>query len=251
MDAIHTYRSLFFALISILFTSTATAGYFGASQSFNKTATFDTQEDGLRVDFGSDVTPWLDLEWSYIDYGHSTFDDPTFNPGDDTDDDDNERYENIGFGNQRVNEQTAEFTGITNLRTQGIAAGLKFKKSVNNWLQLYARVSFMAWYVESTNVSIYQPRDPYDAEGNQITNPDDFSNADNLNGCGHLDFCRIEDTDNPNTNWAVDFWYGYGAIIKPYSWLAIRTEYSIVTLNAVDFPKSTLEGFSAGLEIFY
>lgn len=250
MDVPFNLRIFVFTLTSICFSSLSHAGYFGASQSFNTTASFDNQEDGFRVDFGSQATSWLDLEWSYIDYGESGYDDPNFVLGDPDDEDDNDRFENTGFGEQRVNEQTASYTGISYLRTQGIAAGLKFKKQVNNWMQVYGRVSFLAWQADSTEVAIFAPRPAFDSDGNALADPNDVDNASNLNGCERLTYCRQE-SDEVKHTWAVDFWYGYGALFKPFNWLAIRTEYSIVTLNAVEFPKGTLEGFSAGLEIHF
>lgn len=227
------------------------AGYFGASEGSNTSISFDKQERGLRVDFGSDATPWLDLEWSYIDYGYSSYNDPTFTLGDPEDDDDFDRYEHFKYGSQYVTEEDAEFSGIGSIRVRGISAGLKFKKDLATWLDVYARVSLMAWESQHTQLNIYSPRNPYDSDGNQIMDPVNLSNADNLNPCGTLDFCRIEDTENPVHTWAVDFWYGYGAIFKPFSWLALRAEYSIITLNAINFPQAKLETVSAGLEIHY
>lgn len=250
MDAPFNLRTIVITIVTACFSSFLHAGYFGASQSFNTTASFDQQDDGFRVDFGSNATDWLDLEWSYIDYGNSAYDDPNFVLGDPDDEDDEDRFENTGYGTQRVNEQTASYSGISYLRAQGIGAGLKFKKQVNNWMQLYGRISFLAWQADSTNVTIFAPRPAYDSDGNALADPNDVTNANNLNDCGTLSYCRIESSEKEQT-WAVDFWYGYGALFKPFSWLAIRTEYSIVTLNAVEFPKGTLEGFSAGLEIHF
>ena len=251
MDARTSTKTKLLLFISLIITSfAANAGYFGAAQTFNSSATFDEQDNGFRIDFGSDTTPWLDLEWSYIDYGYSRFDDPDFVLGDPDDDGDEDRFENIGFGDDSVNEQVARFEGLTNLRAQGISAGLKFKKDINNWMKVYARVSFLAWHSESINVTIFAPRPGFDSDGNEL--PEGSTETpNNLNDCGTISYCRIEDTDDVTETFGVDFWYGYGAIFKPYSWLAIRTEYSIVTLKAVDFPKGKLEGFSAGLEIHY
>lgn len=251
MDAHTSAKTRLLLFIGLLFISlTGHAGYFGAAQNFNSSATFDEQDDGFRIDFGSNVTPWLDLEWSYIDYGYSRFNDPDFVLGDVDDEDDKDRFENIGYGDDSVNEQVARFEGLTNLRTQGVAAGLKFKKSVNKWVQIYARASFLAWHSESINVTIFAPRPGFDSDGNEL--PEGSTDTPtNLNTCGTVSYCRIEDTNNSKNTWAVDFWYGYGAIIKPYSWLALRAEYSIVTLNAVEFPKGKLEGFSTGLEIHF
>ena len=251
MDVFTSLKTYAWVFISCTFLSYNThAGYFGAAHSFNSSASFDQQDDGFRVDFGSHVTPWLDLEWSYIDYGYSRYDDPTFKEGEPDDVDDNGRFENTGYGEQSVNEQVARFEGLANIRTQGLAAGLKFKKSVNNWMQVYAKVSFMAWQSESISMTVFAPRPAFDSDGNEL--PDGSTDTPiNLNDCGTLEFCRVEDSNNPKTTWAVDFWYGYGAIFKPFDWLALRTEYSIVTLNAEAFPRGKLEAFSTGLEIHF
>ena len=251
MDAPISFKTHVLTLIGLTLLSVSShAGYFGAAQTFNSSATFDQQDDGFRVDFGSNVTPWLDLEWSYIDYGNSEFDDPNFVEGKADDEDDNGKFEDIGFGDTSVNEQRARFDGLARVNTQGISAGLKFKKTVNNWAQIYARVSFLAWKSDSVSVTVFAPRPGFDSDGNEL--PEGSTETpSNLNECGTLEYCRIEGSDNPNTTWAVDFWYGYGAIFKPLSWLAIRTEYSIVTLNAESFPKGKLEGISTGIEIHF
>ncbi|MGR6874269.1 hypothetical protein ACU6U9_18620 [Pseudomonas sp. HK3] len=251
MKAHTSLKTKLLLFIGLFFISLASqAGYFGVAQNFNSSATFNDQDDGFRVDSGSNVTPWLDLEWSYIDYGTSRFDDPNFVLGDDDDEDDKDRFENIGYGEDSVNEQTARFKGLSSIRTQGVSAGLKFKKSVNNWMQIYARASFLAWHSKNTNVTIFAPRPGFDSDGNEL--PDGSTDTpNNLNDCGTITYCRIEDSKSPKDKWAVDFWYGYGAIFKPYNWLAIRAEYSIVTLNAVEFPKGKLEGFSTGFEIHF
>lgn len=251
MDALTSFKTLALVFISgTLFSFHVHAGYFGAAHNINTSASFDQQDDGFRVDFGSNVTPWLDLEWSYIDYGYSRYDDPTFKEGDPDDIDDNGSFENTGYGEQSVNEQVARFEGLANIRTQGLSAGLKFKKSVNDWMQVYARVSFMAWQAESISMTIFAPRPAFDSDGNET----DLDNAANIpDECPNQDLngCRVVDTDNPKSTWAVDFWYGYGAIFKPLSWLAVRTEYSILTLNAEAFPRGKLEAFSTGLEIHF
>lgn len=234
-------------LLSMLFAPTAMAGYLGAFESLNKSASFNHQENGIQVTFGSDTEDWLDLEWSFVDYGYSSYDDPTFRLADPSDPDDFDRFEGFLYGNQIVNEETAEFSGIAKLRARGVSAGLKFKKNLTSWLDLYARVSLMAWEAESISLSIYEAREGFDSDGNSA----DEEFADNINPCGTLDFCRIEDPENPVHTWGVDFWYGYGATIKPFNWLAFRAEYSVITLNAVNFPNAKLESFMAGLEFYY
>lgn len=251
MDALTLLKTYIWVLITtVIFSHSAQAGYFGASHSIHSSASFDEQDDGFRVDFGSKVTPWLDLEWSYIDYGYSRYNEPNFVEGDPDDADDNGYFDNTGYGNQTINEQRARFDGIANIRTQGIAAGLKFKKSINNWMQVYARVSFMAWESKSINMTVFAPRPAFDSDGNEL-DPNSTETPSNLNDCGTLDYCLIKDDNNPESTWAVDFWYGYGAIFKPFDWLAVRTEYSIVTLNAEAFPRAKLETLSTGLEIHF
>lgn len=234
--------------LSLFVSQVTQAGYLGSGYSSNSSESFDTQRDGFRVDFGANVNSFLDLEWSYVDFGESLYDDPTFEPGDttnlDTSDDDG-RFTDVGFGSQR----SSEYSGFSDLHTKGAAAGLKFKKSANNWLQFYARVSLLAWEAQTTAFEIYAPRQPEDSDGNVISGTD-TSAAVNETPCGGFDYCRTPGEPG-KTSWAVDFWYGYGLIMKPFSWMAIRAEYSMVTLNAVEFPKAVLEGFNTSLEIHF
>ncbi len=226
------------------------AGFIGAGSIINSSVTFDKQDNGLRLDWGSNASKSIDLEWSYIDFGNSHYDDPTYveaNTTDSDDTNDSPNFEDIGFGN--VSRSQGTYKGISGLHIQALSAGLKFKQDANDWLQFYARASFLAWQADSTNIEIYGPREGLNDAGDPLGGADP-STASNLNPCGHLEFCRVADIEG-KTHWAVDFWYGYGLLMKPYNWLAFRAEYSIVTLNAVDFPRAKLDGFTTSLEIHF
>jgi opacity protein-like surface antigen len=235
---------LFLFSIFTLLSLNSYAGYFGGGISHTKSESFHTQYNGIRVDFGAHVNSFIDLEWNYVDFGKSFFDDPTFVAGDttnaDPDDDDND-FTGTGFGN----ESNSSFIGLKKIHTQGLAGGLKFKKAVNNWLQAYARVSLLAWEAQTTQFGLYAPVEPEDDAGNSVGRAD----ATNASPCG-FDLCRTED-EKGEPHWAVDFWYGYGLIAKPFNWLAFRVEYSFTTLDAVDFPRGKMEGLNSTLEIHF
>ncbi len=246
-------RALFpiFTVCLLLNANQVFAGFIGAGSIINSSVTFDKQDDGLRLDWGSNINKHIDLEWSHIDFGSSRYDDPTYVAADITDTDDTNdtpNFENIGFGD--VSRSEGSYKGISRLDIQALSAGLKFKKDATNWLQFYARASFLAWQADTTNIEIYGPRDGRDAEGELLAGGVDPLTASNLNPCGHLESCRVADIKG-KTHWAVDFWYGYGLLIKPYDWLAFRAEYSIVTLNAVDFPRAKLDGFTTSVEMHF
>lgn len=249
------YRISFF-LLSLLMaaTSHSEGGYIGFGQSINSSVNYDKQNNGLRIDLGATANDSLDLEWSFLDFGVSDYNDPAVIPADLTDADDSndlDYYDNSGFG--KTSRSAGSYIGFSQTHTYGISAGLKFKKPVNEWLKVFARASFLAWQSNPTHLELYLPRDPVNAQGNPfIDDPaDDTDSPANLNPCGTNTFCRIEDDKLAKTFWAVDFWYGYGLIIQPLAWLAIKAEYSTTTLNAFDFPKSKIEGFTTSLEIHY
>ncbi len=244
-------------IFSILFLSPcySEGGYVGVGTAFNSSETFDSQDTGLRLDWGATITDGIDLEWSLIDFGKSYFDDPTFIEPDLTDSDtsnDSPQFTNIGYGTVST-AGGGSYQGISNLHTLGLSAGLKFKKRVNDWIQIFARASFLGWQANTSMVGIYgETQATYatsDADGNALP-AGDTSIITNYNPCGHNGFCRAVEEDG-KTHYAVDFWYGYGLMLKPYNWLVLRAEYSTTTLNAVDFPKSTLEGITTSMEIHY
>jgi hypothetical protein len=246
------YATVFIFYVS---SSYSEGGYVGMGAAFNSSEAFDSQDSGLRLDWGATITDGIDLEWSLIDFGKSYYDDPTFIEPDLTDSDesnDSPQFEDIGFGNAS-SAGGGSYQGISNLHTIGLSAGLKFKKRVSNTIQIFARASFLGWQANTSMVEIYGATDPeyatVDAEGNALPSGD-TSIISNYNPCGTNGFCRAIEEDG-KTHYAVDFWYGYGIIAKPYKWLALRAEYSITTLNAVDFPKATLEGFTTSMEIHY
>ncbi len=245
-------RHFFIFFIPILLSISAHgSGYLGAGHSLNSSVTFDEQNNGLRIDWGTSATSNLDLEWSYVDFGESSYNHPTYVSAADAanepdNDDDTARYDNLGFGSVSRSGDEVTYRGIDNLHTQGLSAGLKFKINANSWLQLYARASLLVWQATTETIELSAERvaviETEDGDGNPI---DPITT--NLNDCGNLTECQQEG----KTVNAVDFWYGYGFIAKPLDWLAIRAEYSTVTLNAVDFPKSTLEGLNTSLEIHF
>ncbi len=237
----------FFILLSVIFLSLPahSSGYFGAGQSFNSSASIDNQSNGLRIDWGANVTKNLDLEWSVVDFGASSYDHPSYVSADDSGDDiEGDTYEDLGFGSLSRADDKIVYRGIDSLHAKGVSAGLKFKINANEWLQFYARASLLVWQSDTQAIEL--------SEGREAIFEEDDAGAptsviSNLNACGNLTQCQTEG----KTVDAVDFWYGYGFIAKPLDWLAIRAEYSIITLNAVDFPSATLEGLSTGLEIHF
>jgi hypothetical protein len=233
----------FFSLLII--SAPSFDGFIGGGTSFNNSKSFDQQEDGMRLDFGSHASKVFDLEFNLVDFGKSSYDDPTYIPPDDAEPNDLGSFTNPGFGSVSSSDGGIQYTGISSLETMGIGMGLKLKKSVNSWLKVYARASFLLWQSDSQNFEFYGVRDPENAAGDLTTE----ALAVNQNPCGTLSTCRI-DTEESKTQ-AVDFWYGYGLIAMPFSWLAIRTEYSITTLNAVEFPKAVLEGVTVSLEAHF
>ena len=239
---------LFLFSIFTLLSLNSYAGYFGGGISHTKSESFDTQYNGIRVDFGANVNSFLDLEWNYIDFGKSFYDDPTYEEGDTSDSDtsnDDGRFINKGFGKSG----STSYVGLSDLHTQGLAGGLKFKKNVNDWVQVFARVSLLAWESKTNQFEMHIAEAPEDAVGNIISGAD-TSAAVNRNSCGHFEFCRSEN-EAGEPHWAVDFWYGYGLLVKPVSWLALRAEYSFTTLDAVDFPRGKMEGLNSTLEIHF
>jgi opacity protein-like surface antigen len=248
------FRTVLMSLLGLVTATASHAGFIGGGHLFTDTETFDMQEEGARVDFGTNINSGLDLEWGYVEFGKSTFNRPDYKEGNTVDFDsnnDDESFKNIGFG--RITSSSSEggktYRGINSILTNGLSAGFKLNLRANDWLTLYGRASFLAWKAETTLIEMYAERNPLNDSGDTVA-PED---ATNLNPCGTLggEGQRCEIVSDGKDHWAVDFWYGYGVLLQPYSWMAIRTEYSIVTLNAVDFPKSVLEGFSTSLEVHF
>lgn len=240
-------RTLFNTLfISMLFTTSyAFAGFIGGGSSTNSSKSFDHQENGFQVNFGSHINQAVDLEFNYVEFGASSFDDPSFVEPDTLDANDFGTFENIGFGGVSRGDGGIKYSGFNKIETFGVGAGLKLKKSVKSWLEVYAKVSFLAWESQASRFELYSARAPQNDDGDTVSE----QNATNQTPCGSLASCRQELESTKFQ--AVDFWYGYGFIVKPTSWIALRTEYSIITLNATEFPKSVLEGLTASLEIHF
>ncbi len=242
---------LAFLILFLICLPSHSQGYIGAGHSTNSSVTFDKQSDGLRIDWGTKASSNIDLEWSYIDFGESAFNEPNYISTVESERDDGlDTYENLGFGGLSRSDDHITYNGIESLHAQGLSAGLKFKLNANNWLQLYARASLLIWQATSQTIELSEGREEVyatvDADGVALPSGD-TSIITNQNSCGTLKRCVQEG----NKFEAVDFWYGYGFIAKPLDWLAVRAEYSTVTLNAINFPKGKLEGVNASLEIHF
>ncbi len=228
----------FFIFLTVILLSlpTHSSSYIGAGHSINSSANVDNQSDGLRIDWGATINSNLDLEWSLVDFGASSYGRPTYvEPI--PEDNEKDNYENIGFGSLSRASDSIVYRGTDSLHARGVSAGLKFKMNANEWLQLYARASLFLWQAETKDIELSEGREEISIAGT----------VTNSNLCGNVTQCLIAG----KTVDAVDFWYGYGLTAKPLDWLAIRVEYSIISLSAVNFPSATLEGISTGLELHF
>jgi len=72
------FRKFFFIFVISVLSSASHSGYLGGGHLFTTTETFDTQEEGFRVDFGANINSFLDLEWGYVEFGGSEFNKPDY-----------------------------------------------------------------------------------------------------------------------------------------------------------------------------
>lgn len=223
--------------------------YVGLGTSLNNTNDLDHENDGIRLDWGAKVHPNLDLEWNLVDLGESSYNDPTFVAGntDDTDEDnDRHTFKNTGFG--EVNSSAGSYTGISKIHVKGLGVGLKWHGAYTSWLDIYARGSMLAWQGDTNSIEVYGEREALDSNGDPL--PDGSSETPaNLNPCGHLNYCRIEETGKKY--WAVNYWFGAGFVFSPLDWLKLRTEASSVILKAEGFPQVQYESIGATVEVHF
>ena len=242
---------LLLAMTLSMFTATATAGgYLGLGSSFNNSNDFDHENDGLRIDWGATTHPNLDLEWNYVDFGESLYNDPTFVAGITTDDDeDNDLadFTDTRFGT--VSRSAGRYIGFSKVHVEGIATGLKWHGGLTKKVRVFARTSLLAWKGETTDLEIYGPREALDSDGDPLPDGADPATASNKNPCGNLNYCRIE--REGKTYWAVNYWMGAGFSYQPLKWLVLRAESAITTLKATGFPQVTYESIGATMEVHF
>ncbi|MCP5326419.1 MAG: hypothetical protein H7A09_08885 [Oceanospirillaceae bacterium] len=225
---------------------TYAGGFIGAGYSMNNTNDYDHEQSTTRIDFGAKVHPNLDLEWNLVDLGVSAFNDPTFVPADTTDsdeDNDTPNFTNTRFGT--VSRSEGSYTGLSQVHPRGVGVGLKWHTDIDTWLDFFIRGSMLAWGAETKSLEIYGPREALDANGDPTTE----DNAANLNPCGNLAYCRIE--EEGKKLWAVNYWFGTGFLIRPMEHLVIRTEFSGTRLKARDYPYSQYEILTTSLEFHF
>jgi len=242
---------LLLALVLSALTSVATAnGYLGIGTSLNNSNDFDHEDDGIRVDWGAKVHPNLYLEWNYVDFGKSIYNDPTFVPGnEDDDDEDNDLANFTGTRFGTVNRGRGIYSGFSDVHVKGIATGLKWHGGVTKDLRVFLRTSLLAWQGTSTEIDIYGADAPKDADGDPLPDGADPAEAVNENPCGNFSYCRLERTGK--TYWAVNYWMGAGFNYQPLSWLELRAEASTITVKAEGFPQATYESIGATVELHF
>lgn len=238
------------ALSALASTTFAGGGYLGLGTSLNNSNDFDHEDDGLRVDWGAKIHPNLYLEWNYVDFGKSIYNDPTFVPGnEDDDDEDNDLADFTGTRFGEVNRGQGRYTGFSDVHVKGIATGLKWHGGMTESVRVFLRTSLLAWQGSSTEITIEGPRVPSDADGDPLPDGADPSTAENQNSCGNFSYCRIE--KEGKTYWAVNYWMGAGFSYQPLSWLQFRAEASTITVKAEGFPQATYESIGATMELHF
>lgn len=243
-------RTLMALALNLLVSTAYASGYIGFGTSLNNTNDFDHEDDGPRVDWGAKIHPNLYLEWNYVDFGESLYNDPTFVPGNTEDDDEDNDLPNFNetrFGT--VNRGRGSYSGISDVHVKGIATGLKWHGGLTDDIRVFLRTSMLAWQGTSNEVDIYGPDVPKDSEGEPLPDGADPSTANNQNPCGNFSYCRIEKTGK--TYWAVNYWMGAGFNYAPLPWLQFRGEVSTITVKAQGFPQATYESIGMTMELHF
>ncbi len=227
------------ALLSATLTSNALAledafigGYVGAVSSLDA----DSTGSSFKILTGAHVTSNITLEFGYVNFGSTKYDDPSaINQGTNRA---NISFRDADHGSVLLgqlgdptavpgaastynNKGDAEFNGISEFTPEGGLINLRYRFEINDQFDFFVKSGFFAWAADYQYIKIIA------AQGN----------ASNVT--------RTEEKSSQASG--VNTISGAGFIYRPIPQLSIRTELESTAISSAEMPRTRLQNISLGL----
>jgi hypothetical protein len=225
------------SVLAIVLSSNAYAledGFMGLYAGSTSSLDADSTSNSFKILTGAHVTSRITLEFGYVNFGKTSYDDPTpVNTGN--------NKANISFkdgehgsvspgqlGDATVvtdgkntydNKGNAQFNGISEFETQGALINLRYRLPINNEFDFFVKTGFFAWAADYQNINIVAEQ----------------------NGTITRTETKSSQTSGANTI------SGAGFIYRPIPQLSIRTELETTAISSIDMPRTRLQNITLGV----
>lgn len=196
----------------------------------------DSTSSSFKILTGAHVTSRLTLEFGYVNFGTTSYNDPSaINQG-------NNRA-NISFRDAKHgsvspgalgdptpvsgsastydNKGNAEFNGISEFTPEGGLINLRYRFPMNDEIDFFVKTGFFAWAADYQYIKIVAEQ----------------GNANNI----------IRTEEKASQASGVNTISGAGFIYRPIQQLSIRTELESTAISSAEMPRTRLQNISLGL----
>jgi len=234
---LHRLLKLPAAIIALSLSASSLAadgGFLGAYVGSSSSLDADNTSTSFKILTGARITSRIHLEFGYINFGSTSYNDPTpenVNNNDRNISFDNANHGSISYGqlgdsstdanNGRIiytNKGSSSFTGMSEFKPEGALINLRYLFPIVNNFDFFVKTGFFAWVADYKTIKITADKD-----GN-IT--------------------RTDEKDSQTS--AVNAISGGGFIYTPIPQLSLRAELESTAIGSGDMPRTRLQNISFG-----
>ncbi len=224
------------ALFALTMSASAMAtegGFVGAYTGVTSSLDADKTSSSFKILTGAHVTSRISLEFGYVNFGATSYNDPTAINTDTSNSNisfKNASHGSISFGqvgdsvpdtngkNTYPNKNPSSFTGISEFTPEGALINLRYRFPILDSLDFFVKTGFFAWAADYQTIKITADKD-----GNIV---------------------RSEQRESQTS--AVNAISGGGFIYSPIPQLSLRAELESTAISSGDMPRTRLQNISFG-----
>lgn len=236
-------RTLSASLLALTLSTSAIAseapdsGFIGAYAGVASSLDADNTSNTFKILTGADVTSRLTLEFGYVNYGTTSYDDPTaINLGNNKAhiNFDNADHGSISIGqlgdatvvegeaNTYDSKGESEFTGMSEFTPEGGLINLRYRFPMGDQFDFFLKTGFFAWVADYKSIKITAVQN---ATAQQL----------------------LPETEKVSQTSGVNTISGAGFIYRPIPQFSIRTELESTAISSAEMPRTRLQNISLGL----
>jgi len=225
------------AVLMALTLSTSTfateAGFIGAYTGMSSSLDADKTSSSFKILTGAHVTSRISLEFAYVNFGATRYNDPTAINVDTSNS--NISFKNASHGtishgqlgdsvpdangrNTYTNKGSSSFSGISEFTPEGGLINLRYRFPILDNLDFFVKTGFFAWVADYKTIKITADKD------------------------GGIVRSDVKDTQTS----AVNAISGGGFIYFPIPQLSLRAELESTAISSGDMPRTRLQNISFG-----
>lgn len=209
-------------------------GFMGLYAGSTSSLDADSTSGSFKILTGAHVTSRITLEFGYVNFGETSYDDPTaINTGNNKAsisfrDSDHGSVSEGQLGDATVvdggkdtydNKGNAVFNGISEFNPEGALINLRYRFPMTDEFDFFVKTGFFAWAADYQNIRIVAE------QGGTITRTETKSSQ----------------TSGANTI------SGAGFIYRPIPQLSIRTELETTAISSAEMPRTRLQNITLGV----